>query len=708
MTIAFLLSMTIWGFALASAGYAALAVWLIHRDGWAAPTPQKMLTIALMVTAIWALTIVITPMGSPLSSLAELARNGVWLAFMAVLLYGNGRASMERGRGGAAGYIYTVLFVVLAFKAVLVVAAPGELLTQSHAMLQLRSVHWLLAMIFAVGALMLVHDLYTSFDADARWGVSLPLAGLAALWGYDLNLYTIAYLSQNIAPELLAAQGFALSALVVVFALGTNRNRKWRVRLSRQAAFQSASLIVIGGYLLVMLLASLLINWIGGDYARLAQISLIFVMFVGALLIMPSGKFRAWMRVFLAKNFYQHRYDYRDEWMRFTDTISHRAVEGEAGLLEMRVIKAVADICDSPAGLLLVPDNIGRLRIGARWNWGKEDLPVRLLSDDTLASFAATGFIIDLDDVRGEKGAPKGFDGLPNWVLQDARAWVMMPFLHFGSLVGLAILARPRIARALDWEDLEMLRVAGAQAASYLAEARGQEALAESQRFDEFNRRFAFIMHDIKNLVSQLSLLTRNAERHADNPEFRADMIDTLRASVGKMNDMLARLSQHHKGKASAPSLQSLAPIIEDAVREKSRLHPITIAAPRRVEGFVDAGRVGGILAHLLQNAIDASAPDAPIEVRLGTRGDQATVAVIDHGKGISEEFLRENLFKPFNSTKDGGFGIGAYEAQMLAQQMGGRIEVESTEGVGSVFTLLLPLADPKAHDTTIIKDEAA
>ena len=143
-------------------------------------------------------------------------------------------------------------------------------------------------------------------------------------------------------------------------------------------------------------------------------------------------------------------------------------------------------------------------------------------------------------------------------------------------------------------------------------------------------------------------------------------------------------------------------------MREKSRLHPITIAAPRRVEGFVDAGRVGGILAHLLQNAIDASTPDAPIEVRLGTRGEQATIAVIDHGKGISEEFLRENLFKPFNSTKDGGFGIGAYEAQMLAQQMGGRIEVESTEGVGSIFTLLLPLTDPKINDIPNIKDEAA
>ncbi len=711
MTMSFLLSFMLFGHALASAAYAALAVWLIHRDGWAAPNPQKVLIAALMTTAVWAVTLLITPSGSALTELAEIARNGLWLGFMAVLFFSSGR-----GNAGAAGYIYTVLSLVLGVQMVLVLAGPGTVLEPTMQPVALLTAHWLLSMLFVMGAMVLVHDLYTSMDQEARWGVSLPMAALAGMWGYDLNLYTNAYLSQNLSPELLAARGFAMAALVVVIALGTNRNRKWRVRLSRQAAFQSASLIVIGGYLLLMLLASLLITTIGGDYARLAQISLLFVMFVGALLVMPSGKFRAWMRVWLAKNFYQHRYDYRDEWMRFTDTISHRDAEGAAGLLEMRVIKAVADICDSPAGLLLVPDNIGRLRIGARWNWGKEDLPVRLLPQETVAAFAQSGFIADLDEVRAgeEDGALAALGELPNWIMQDNRAWVMMPFLHFGSLVGLAILARPRIARKLDWEDLDMLRVAGAQAASYLAEARGQEALTEAQRFDEFNRRFAFIMHDIKNLVSQLSLLTRNAERHADNPEFRADMVETLRASVGKMNDMLARLSQHHKGKSAAPMVQSLTPLVEDAVRDKAKLHPIVINAPRRVEAFADGGRVGSILAHLLQNAIEASAPDANVEVRLGTRAGMATICVIDHGKGIAEDFLREHLFKPFQSTKEGGFGIGAYEAQMMAQQMGGRIEVESELGVGSVFTVHLPLNDPKgaaSPDTVLptpMKEKAA
>src|SRR5690606_3473343 len=98
-------------------------------------------------------------------------------------------------------------------------------------------------------------------------------------------------------------------------------------------------------------------------------------------------------------------------------------------------------------------------------------------------------------------------------------------------LVGAVLLARPEIGRQLDWEDFDLLRIVGRQVASYLAEAQSQEALSEARRFDEFNRRFAFIMHDIKNLVSQLSLVARNAERHADNPEFRVDMVATLKNS---------------------------------------------------------------------------------------------------------------------------------------------------------------------------------
>ena len=139
----------------------------------------------------------------------------------------------------------------------------------------------------------------------------------------------------------------------------------------------------------------------------------------------------------------------------------------------------------------------------------------------------------------------------PQWMLEERRAWIGVPLIQGDRLFGLVLLAAPDYRRVLDWEDFDLLRTAGRQAASSLAEAHGQEALSNAQRFEEFNRRFAFILHDIKNLVSQLSLLSRNAERHADNPEFRADMVATLRSSVGKMNELLARLSPQAQSRAA-------------------------------------------------------------------------------------------------------------------------------------------------------------
>jgi putative PEP-CTERM system histidine kinase len=259
------------------------------------------------------------------------------------------------------------------------------------------------------------------------------------------------------------------------------------------------------------------------------------------------------------------------------------------------------------------------------------------------------------------------------------------------------VLAHPLVRRPLDWEDFDLFRTAGIQAASYLAEALSQEALANSQRFEEFNRRFAFIMHDIKNLVSQLSLVARNAERHADNPEFRADMIATLQSSVKKMNDLLARLTRG--GHADAETIQAtpVQPVAAAVAEVKHRAHPVEVFGEAGVTVLADPARLEQALGHIVQNAIDASAPGEPVRICYGVRGHEAAIEVIDSGAGMSAEFIRTRLFQPFASTKDGGFGIGAFEARTLIGAMDGRLEVESREGEGTRFTIFLPAGEAAA-----------
>jgi putative PEP-CTERM system histidine kinase len=623
-----------------------------------------------------------------IAKVSESARNLGWLGFMLVLL----TKAQEDDRRPTIVALYAMLGLVLIAQCVvdLLPEAMNETPVAGEAFFFAGLV---LRMTAAIGALVLVHNLYTAAAPEARWGIRLPMVSLAAMWTYDLNLYTVAYLSHSWSPELFAGRGLAMVTLAPLFALGSRRNARWKMRLSRAAAFQTLSLVAIGGYLVAMVIVTRVLQLIGGDYAQLARVVTIFVMSVAALVLLPSGRMRAWLKVTIAKHFFQHRYDYRTEWLRFTDTLG---LPGQASApLDQRVIKAIADITESPGGLLLTVDESGGLATAERWNWKTVQAPAHAASAALVQHLARTGRILELDMVRARSGeaAKQEAPLIPEWIIADPRAWAAVPLVHFQRLVGVVLLERPRVDRTLDWEDFDLLRVAGRQAASYFAEARGQEALSDSKKFDEFNRRFAFIMHDIKNLVSQLSLVARNAERHADTPEFRADMVATLQSSVGKMNDLLARLSQHNKGRAEEPRPIALKALADAVAASRRASHGVEVEGRADVIASADPVRLEQALAHLVQNAIDASGGGDPVAIRVALRGNEAVMDVIDHGAGMSPEFVRTRLFKPFASTKQDGFGVGAYEARTLVAAMGGRLEVESREGEGSRFSIVLPLA---------------
>ena len=670
-----------WGHALAAVLFAALGIFILRRREETAE--QRLLAAALLLTSCWSLYVSFGGVEKPLTGIGENIRNAAWLILLFAMLRRNGAT-----RGGslvAIGSVYAAVAGIILLQT-FTDLTWRQLPASSDLHRALVHVSLVLHMMTAIGSLMLVHHLYISWPTRERGRVALLLGALAAMWTYDLNLYAIATFAMHRANELYALRGAMMALLAPVIAAGMRNDMAGRLQLSRALTLQSLSLAAIALYVVVLAAAAVLVELVAGPYARVVEIGCVFFMAVSALVLLPSRRIRAFWKVQVAKHFFQHRYDYRTEWMRFGDTIGR---PGDNALpLGERVAKAVADIADSPAAVLMLRAEDGALAFETHWNWPGEMPDGAVVPTPLAALIEQSGWIIDID--RPPSGA--GEISAPGWMSLDRRAWALVPLIHFGRLIGAILLARPPIDRRLDWEDFDMLRAAGRQAASYLSEAQGQQALDDAQRFEEFNRRFAFIIHDVKNLVSQLSLLARNAERHADNPDFRADMVLTLKESVGKMNDMLARLSQHNKGRAEEPRPMALREVAEQVARTRSRQHEIRVTGDAPMV-LADPARVEQIVIHLLQNAIDASGPDSAVELRLSAEVENAVLDVVDQGRGMTAEFIRRELFKPFSSSKAGGFGIGAFEARALAQAMGGRIDVESKPGAGSRFTLRLPLA---------------
>ncbi len=643
--------------------------------------------LALAVSVSWAITAGATGTESAGTYFAESLRNIAWLAVVWMLFEADGRSNS----------IKAVRPLVVALGAVEVIA--GSLLIVLHRPLsgylgQDQAFEMMVSfrLLFTIGGLVLLHNLYSGASKQARLALRWPAAGLAVLWIYDLNIYTVAWIGGYWPEGLAALRGLSLAcgALFLLPALA-KRQEELHFSPSRMVTFQSIALLGIGGYFGVMLLASQFVHLVGPKYANLFQFGLFIAASTLAVMLVPSKRLRSWVKVMLTKHLFRHRYDYRTEWLRFAGTIGR---SGENALpLEQRAVQAVAQITESPAGLLLVPGDSGDFVLSSCWQWRLADVPAIALDAATARLLEQTSFIVELDQVRAGKDHRGERDVIPAWLSEDPQAWVIVPLLHYERLVGLVVLARPANDRALDWEDFDVLRVIGQQLATTLAEHTGQDALAEAARFDEFNRRIAFVMHDIKNLASQFGLLARNAELHADNPEFRADMLVTLRSSADKLNALITRLSRYGAGAGDRAEKCDAADLVERVAQQFAGSLQVNVVQRQGGELYLNRDAIEQAMIHLVQNAIDASDRGTPVFIDQSTDGLTVTIQIVDSGVGMSPEFVRTRLFKPFVSSKPGGFGIGAFEARELVRAAKGRLDVESREGLGTRFIMRLPLA---------------
>lgn len=678
---------SVWSYGLAGCVYAFFAIYL--ASNWHADLPNRSLLVAIVLSAIWGLT----GLGFALteeriflagSLFADLFRHGGWYFFLLVLLRPDARDTGPlpprlQWLIGIAAALFVVgvlaqLMVLFGFSAL---GPPQRLvLLDSLAM--------------AVFSLALVEQLLRAASADRVWSIKPLCFGLGGAALFDLYLYSDALLFNRIDVDAFSIRGFVHALVVPLVAISTIRSRAWknRIVLSQRATLQSVTLVAVGIYLLFVAAAGYYVRYFGGDWGRSFQLALLFSALLVLVILSFSGSMRAKFRVLVGKHFFNYRYDYREEWLRFTNALSSQ--DGFSAMGE-HVVRGLADMVESPAGALWVRDPSGRFFAQtACWN-----MPVMRETEDaesTLARFLLeSGWVINLEEYRSLPRRYEQLD-LPEWLTSLPNAWLVVPLASGNTMTGFVVLATARTRIDVNWEINDLLKTAGRQAGAFLGQLQATEALLEVRKFDAFNRMSAFVVHDLKNIVAQLSLMLKNAERHRDNPEFQQDMLMTVEHSVERMRKLMMQLREGATPVDSPRGIDmsDLVRRIKVAKVAQGRDVVLEISEPVVAKGHED--RVERVVGHVVQNALDATEGGGEVRVSLARQGEFALVKVDDTGHGMSPEFLRERLFKPFQTTKSAGMGIGAYESFQYVQELGGRISVESAVDAGTQVSLLLPL----------------
>ncbi|HVJ52725.1 MAG TPA: XrtA/PEP-CTERM system histidine kinase PrsK [Aliidongia sp.] len=639
---------------------------------------------AVVMTALWAGAVaagfwVNLPW---LPKLAETVRDASWYAVVLVLLQ-----SAAPSRYALVGLMLSCAAILLldaGFALALLPSIPAFGLTISGTVTRIAS---------AILGLILVENLLRNSDRDSSWSLKFLGIGLFGIFAFELALRLLELFGREVDSDVLATRPIIVLIALPLFVLAAVRNPKLQLRVhtSRNIVFYTTTLIGAGILLQGAAVAALYVRHYGGSAGTILAVIVGFSLAIGTVVGLASHSVRSAVRRFIDENFFSYKYDYRLEWSRFIKSIS--AIE--AGNLEMRVIRTLADLLDSPGGALwLFREDRQEFAPASKWAFHYE-LPILAAADPSVVPLMEPERVyLDLT-ARGQRGEAERV-----WLERFPDTWLIVPLRYRQTAIGLIALHRPRVEHRLDWEDGNLIELISLQLGAYLVQEEMARNLAAARQLSEFNKRFAFIIHDVKNVAGQLGLLVQNAEAFADNEEFQRDLILTVRNAVDKLRLLLSQLSNRDSPPAEPaplpPGRCDLVPVLEAFVEEKRRLKiDISLGAEPGplVSALHDVASFRSVLDHLFDNAIEAAGPEKPIRLHAARVNGKIRVGIQDFGPGMSAEFIRNQLFKPLNSTKGSGFGIGTYQAQETMRQLGGSIDVDSTPGQGTTMTLILPPA---------------
>jgi len=636
----------------------------------------------LVINILWSLGHTydtLTPSANTLFILESLRYATWWLLLLLLLPRTNRRSSTTLLLASA----IAALLIAIAFPTDFAERNLGNTAPQLQGNLKLYSI--ILINILALAA---IEQVIRHTGEQDRWRLKYLLLSSGSLFIFDFFVFSDALLFDNINEEFWLARGYINAITVPLIGFGVSRigNSSFHIKISRNILFHSASIIAMSSYLILMAIAGYYVRYIDESLGGLYLLIFLFgsVVFLAALLL--SDKLRQTIQVLINKHFYGLKHDYRKQWAVFTENLA-----SNQGEVPIRVCQAMAQLVGSGGALLWSKERNNVYQLAANWhiprpnNESAEDLTslVNFLSE--------TEWVVDIEEYK-EK--PEFYENLvlPQWITRTKRAWLIVPLFYQEAVLGIVLLKRSDMSSDINWEDRDLLKLAGKQAAIHLSQFHSEKALIEARQFEAYHRLSTYVMHDLKNILAQQSLIVSNAQKHRDNPQFIDDVIATIENSVDRMQRLLKQMKSGDRINTVKPT--SIKNALELSLKNREKSLPI----PRLVSCIedplinADTHQLTTIFEHLIQNAQEATDPNGKITISLDFKETESTIDISDTGSGMSASFIRDRLFKPFDTTKGlAGMGIGVFESRQYLTSIDGTLRASSEEGQGSTFTITLP-----------------
>ena len=568
---------------------------------------------------------------------------------------------------------------------------------RENAILIFGSISYCFYSYFIVVTILILANFESTFRASKglkRLQIKYVIFCFGCILIFSIYLASQLLLFSNISVQLILTRSIVTLICTLIMSVSIVRQRLLDVDIfvSRYVVYNSVAIMGISAYLLGVGLVFEVIKYYHIPFDYFLKVLFIFVSLFILVVLLFVSSLRRRIQLFINRHFYKHKYEFRDAWMETIEKISLK--------------NSIGDICNTLLEMISQKMYAQDVTVWL-YNPAQQEYTVFKVNNNSGKNSIEEGHA--LIEIIREMGGPFIISeqyGLisfkPNGIkeievlMESTGAVLCSPMEAAGELVGFILQGEDIGGESYRVDDFELLKALSTQAAVQIKNIRLAQDLSTAKEIEMFHRMSTFVMHDLKNLTNSLSLISQNAQNNLGNIEFQKDAIKTIEGTVNRMRGLIDRLSSLPRGIELKRKSVDVKNLVEHALKKVKSDKRKEISIETKIDKTpllsIDPHAIEMVMINLVNNACDAIEREGKVECGLWEENNVVKLSVTDNGKGISDEFIDTFLFKPFKSSKKGGFGVGLFQCKTIIEAHNGRIEVKSKEGLGTTFTISLPV----------------